>query len=418
MDALTPQQAQALWAAGGFVILTGLPEGSEFGIDGTYHIVRRFSGIKFLPPGLHLVAWSTSSPQVPTTASRVHASGLESVRCGLLRYTGSKERVVLQYDARAEMTSSGGGAGAGGGDGAESVVSDDHLRGLDKEMAPYPFEGHERWKSLTSEISRAVLEQVVPTGRVDGMTTVQGEMEDTDSRELRKELEQLAQGREGQAGPGEQDQMRFARFNLRRSWREGAVGEEITRYSRDKSWLLGDVVTGQLGGDLDNLLAQLQLAFVLLLHLSSFSALLVYKRLLALLCQSSSFLLDPSTYMSKPTLTQEVAIAYVKLVNILSFQIQAIPGGTFDTELPEMDAFYLDQIEALQRNLAAAGFRSSTGTSCSDEQGGLNQAWIALQSAADKWGWDIGGLAPGSNAPESEDEEEEEGEYAPMVVEM
>lgn len=36
MDNLTPDQAQALWDAGGFLILTDLPEGSEFGIDGTY----------------------------------------------------------------------------------------------------------------------------------------------------------------------------------------------------------------------------------------------------------------------------------------------------------------------------------------------------------------------------------------------
>lgn len=35
MTGLSPDQAQALWSAGGFVILTDLPEGSEFGIDGT-----------------------------------------------------------------------------------------------------------------------------------------------------------------------------------------------------------------------------------------------------------------------------------------------------------------------------------------------------------------------------------------------
>jgi hypothetical protein len=35
MDSLTPDQAQALWDAGGFLILSDLPEGSEFGIDGT-----------------------------------------------------------------------------------------------------------------------------------------------------------------------------------------------------------------------------------------------------------------------------------------------------------------------------------------------------------------------------------------------
>ena len=36
MDRLSPDQAQALFAAGGFFLLTSLPAGSEFGIDGTY----------------------------------------------------------------------------------------------------------------------------------------------------------------------------------------------------------------------------------------------------------------------------------------------------------------------------------------------------------------------------------------------
>jgi hypothetical protein len=35
MDRLTSDQAQALFSAGGFLILTDLPESSEFGIDGT-----------------------------------------------------------------------------------------------------------------------------------------------------------------------------------------------------------------------------------------------------------------------------------------------------------------------------------------------------------------------------------------------
>ena len=32
---ITNEQAQALFDAGGFIVLTGLPEGSEVGIDGT-----------------------------------------------------------------------------------------------------------------------------------------------------------------------------------------------------------------------------------------------------------------------------------------------------------------------------------------------------------------------------------------------
>jgi hypothetical protein len=35
MQDLTLEQAQTLWKAGGFIVLPGLPEGSEYGLDGT-----------------------------------------------------------------------------------------------------------------------------------------------------------------------------------------------------------------------------------------------------------------------------------------------------------------------------------------------------------------------------------------------
>jgi A1 cistron-splicing factor AAR2 len=40
----------------------------------------------------------------------------------------------------------------------------------------------------------------------------------------------------------------YAPFDLRRSWRKGAVGEEVTLYSKDKSWLLQHVIKEQFGG--------------------------------------------------------------------------------------------------------------------------------------------------------------------------
>lgn len=85
-------------------------------------------------------------------------------------------------------------------------------------------------------------------------------------------------------------------------------------------------------------------------------------------------------------------------------------------ELPEMDLFYLEEIEQLRTGLANLG-----------EVGGqegekLIQAWQALQKAAKDWGWDIDDLKSSSGQAEdanaSDDEEEEEGEYAPQVVDI
>jgi A1 cistron-splicing factor AAR2 len=245
MDTLTPQQAQALWDAGGFLLLTNLPEGSEYGIDGTYvhtplylpltadfqsyNQVRRFSGTKFLPPGLHLITWS------PPSSSTSGPSAIP-VRSAYLRVFDARERVVLQYDQKLENVPLD--APSQGTNGGTSVVaiSDDHLKSLDKEFAPYPFTGMEIWRAMSLGITQDMVDDVLGDGRVDGLT--QGDVDEDEVSELVLK-DGLSAGLERTRG---EKTMRFPHFRLRRSWRAGAVGEEITRYAQDKSWLRDEVV--------------------------------------------------------------------------------------------------------------------------------------------------------------------------------
>ncbi len=114
------------------------------------------------------------------------------------------------------------------------IISDDHLKTLDKELAPYPFEGLERWRCLCGHVDQEMVHEVFgPSGRVDGMNPAEGEVDEKGSKS--KPLE------------GERT-MRFPVFNLKRSWRDGAIGEEITRYAKDKSWLMGDVLISHGSG--------------------------------------------------------------------------------------------------------------------------------------------------------------------------
>ena len=148
------------------------------------------------------------------------------IRSGLLRVFQSRERVSLRYDPALEdvpLTSTT----------EDEIISDEHLRAIDRELAPYPFAGLDRWRRLTSHISQAVLDEVLgPSGRVDGLLQVDGDEEGDD----------LAR-----AVNGSERTMRFPTFKLKRSWREGAVGDEVTRYAKDKSWLMGHVATSSLG---------------------------------------------------------------------------------------------------------------------------------------------------------------------------
>lgn len=187
---------------------------------GRYHIVRRFSGIKFVPPGLHLITWSP-----PTGHSGPSTIPLRS---SLLRWFQPKERFLLRYDPTSESVEY-----------VEGIITDDRLKALDVEMAPYPFESLAKWKSLITHLTPGVVDRVMGKkreGRVDGMTGVQG-VEEEDTRLNPK------------SGMVEREEKLMFPTIGRRSWRDGAIGEEITKYSKDKSWQFGDVVKDQGGGE-------------------------------------------------------------------------------------------------------------------------------------------------------------------------
>jgi A1 cistron-splicing factor AAR2 len=119
----------------------------------------------------------------------------------------------------------------------DGIISDDGLKGLDKELAAYPFEGLGLWRSLVSKVSEDILDKVMgerKEGRLDGMTSIKG-MEEEDVR-LNSRGKLDAEGK-----------LIFPVVDAKRSWRDGAVGQEVTKYSKDKSWLLGDVVKNEGG---------------------------------------------------------------------------------------------------------------------------------------------------------------------------
>lgn len=141
----------------------------------------------------------------------------------------------------------------------------------------------------------------------------------------------------------------------------------------------------------------------------NYPSLAAYKRLLSLYCRSLSAVAEPELHghSSSAQAARENTLA---LVNLLAAQISSLPATAFEAELPDLDVFYLDEIEALRRALGSAlAVRGWWGMA-----GRAQTAWARLQATGRKRGWMIGDLAQGD---EEESEGEEEGEYAPVVVE-
>jgi A1 cistron-splicing factor AAR2 len=338
-----------------------------------------------------------------------------------LRYFKPRERVILHYDPSIEEISPLVSSDQ------NEVISDDRLKALDTELAAYPFEGFNQWQSLTNYISEKVISQVLsPEGRIDGLMQVQGDVGDED-----KGMQALYQaGLKARNPSSGEESLRFVQFDLKRSWRAGASGEEITKYAKDKSYLLGHLIGDKgkssislskwraeevpVGVDVWGLLGQLQLAFVLLLNLSSYPCLSLYKRLLPAFTRSASFIAGP-----QPDIIPRGTI-YPALLTILAAQLLALPDGVFDTELPELDGWYLQELEMLRQNLVD-GTTGSESTWQDNEVADLRRAWEKLRIAtSEKWRWDLGMLSPRimNDSIGEEIDEEEKGEYAPVVVDM
>jgi A1 cistron-splicing factor AAR2 len=254
---LTPEYAQRLFETGAFVIFSGLPTGSEVGIDGecvqdsktessmshnavtellllcrSVHLTQKFSGWKMIPPGLHLVTWS-----IPSTNQQ--SPGLQ-IRHAVLRHLKGGDTYVLKYSSEAEDLVPNAVDQATGEE-IPTIVSPEHLRALDTELAVYPLYRWSDWKALTDGIEDADVVRLIGTShKVDSLCESPADEEVIHKGEVIDKTTGLPATTE--KDDNQEGQVAYAIFDTKRSWRNGAVGEEVTTYSRDKSWLLCHVL--------------------------------------------------------------------------------------------------------------------------------------------------------------------------------
>ncbi len=209
-----------------------------------------------IPPGLRLLTYSIPSTSTtdpnPSSSSTTH-----SLRHGLFRFLSPKQTTVLKYSPEEEELLPA--LIDDEGNEVESIVEMERLRGMDKELAMYPFEQGEDWMGLVKYVKEKDLREVVGSGgRVDGLMEVEGDEVEiplapmtTTARATIASPVKETEAEETSSLKGEidkEDTLKFVTFDLKRSWRKGAVGEEITRFSRDKSWLLVELLMDHFGG--------------------------------------------------------------------------------------------------------------------------------------------------------------------------
>lgn len=291
--------------------------------------------------------------------------------------------------------------------------------------------GRRDWRQLTDCISPGLLSRVIGRPEVDvdnhprwTVTSASTAGRDADHIPGLGSTTEETGGAKEMAFEQERE-FGFLPIDLKRTWREGAIGRERTEAAQDRSWALSDLIlrysTSASGGIAvdertgeSEVLGELQFTFLMVLTMMNFSCLQQWKRLLELVLTCRRAILDREDFMTA-------------VVRLLLRQLQRcddVEGGLFEIDGDEGGAFLRDLLMKLRRSVDQV-VDSGSDSKVKTELEKL-EAWVK-----DEFDWELKresilrrGMLQLEDGEEVEmdmddnDEDEETGEYAPVVVDL
>ncbi|KAK9766125.1 hypothetical protein K7432_005026 [Basidiobolus ranarum] len=242
------------------------------------------------------------------------------------------------------------------------------IRYFDQFMGAYPLvpnDTYQTWLHLSNYLTRDLIEHHVPNSGKVSCVTGSGE-------------DQLGEEKD-------EDGLEFTLIDLKKSFPEGASGDQLTKYSLDKSHLLETLLSKAYKSDYENLLGEFQLSFICLILAQNFSGFNQWKKLIHLICSSKE------TIIKRPKLIFD-------FLNVLKFQMEECPKDFFIDVISENN-FLVPTLRTLIRNINDSDGVDTSIISILHEF----QAFVSR-----KFDWYL----------TIEEEEEEEGEDAPVIVEL
>ncbi|KAL9914819.1 protein AAR2 homolog [Glossina fuscipes fuscipes] len=130
--------AKNLLNNGAVLIITGVPVRTLFGVDlCTYTIADNFRGVKMIPPGFHYVWCAATGPY-----------GDSAPRVGFAHYFKAREILVKEWDTTTEELKERQSPEPE----LEKQRIREHLKELDRFLAPYDLRSLKDWVKLTSHV--------------------------------------------------------------------------------------------------------------------------------------------------------------------------------------------------------------------------------------------------------------------------
>ncbi|KIW57062.1 hypothetical protein PV05_05666 [Exophiala xenobiotica] len=413
------------------ILIVSLPAKTFLGLDlVSFTSSPNFHGITKVPPGLHFLYTGTDASLsirhgrwlhiVPSTPPQVlqwdpatETLDLLDPNCAPARsaINSLSSRGLVDYTALQDATS--------------DLASRDASA---NSPAPDAETGDERadstdWPSLISHISPHLLTRVLSTNWA--ISSISSAPSDTESIPGLSHLEA--------SNALHQSPLNLVPVNLKQTWADADIGRTRTDRARDRSWYLSHLVdTVTLAGKdkavgAREILGEVQFCFLMVLTLANYSCLEQWKRLLSVLltCQAA---LD------------EVQGYFVEVVRVLAMQVRHfddVEGGMFEMR-EEGGSAWLRSVWGRLRAVVedafsrgedeAEGKGKGKGTSKVGEQGLKKEVENLQKLFEDKYGWtsekDVlrRGMLELEDGERIEvsmagvDEDEETGEYAPVIV--
>ena len=379
------------------VLLLDLPPGILCGIDLlSFTTATQFRGIKDVPSGWHFVFTSETTSL--------------SIRDGFWFYvrptTTDPTLIVRKWDPSA---------------GSLLPCSDpENFRSQlpilwEKNLSPYRQSAGAEAKAETGDWA-GLTEHVNPR-LLDHLT--QNEAWRTTSASCAKEDRDEIPGLSAEDVGEEERELGVLGIDLKRTWREGAIGRERTEAALDSSWALNDVVQrwerrdwieGEEWGNV--VLGQMEASFLMVLTLANYSCMEEWKRCVGMVLTCKRAVRE----------RQEWFATFLVLLRRQLERCEDVEGGLFDLS-DEGGAYLKGHLK---------GFKMTLGQVFGEDEGeGVKEAMESLEAfLRGEYGWQLGDqfvrrgildLEDGEQVEmetEEMDGEDERGEYAPVVVDL
>lgn len=216
---------------------------------------------------------------------------------------------------------------------------------------------------------------------------------------------------------GVERELGFLAIDLKKTWRDGAVGRERTEGAVDRSWAIENLVekwaaAGEEWGDA--ILGEMEVCFLMVLTVANFSCLEEWKRVLGLVLTCRRAVAEREEW-------------FAGVLGLLRRQLgrgEDVEGGLFDMS-DEGGAYLKGLLKGFKRTLGQM-FKEGEGEG--EEIRGEMEALEKFLKG--EYGWELGDdfvrrgmleLEDGEQVEMEMDEmeaEDERGEYAPVVVDL